>query len=267
MMLGVILASLIGSPSVVSLDSCADQYVLALAQPDQILALSMESRADYNAMAEAAQGYRQVRRTGEDILALAPDIVVRSYGGDDREVRLFERAGISVYQLGYTIRFDDIRTEITRLSAELDQVEMGQALIDDMNDTLAAAGDLPSGQSVLYVTPGGVTTAADTMMHAIIETAGFTNQAAASGITGWTDLPLEALVLNPPEMIVTSFFNTQANLTDRWSSVHHPVMKDILNETQRVDIPAPLISCSNWFGADAALLLKRSLQSGSDVQP
>lgn len=260
------LSLLISPPSVVSLDYCSDQYVLALAGEDQILALSPDATADFNAMAEEASGYRQIRRTAEDVLSLQPELVVRSYAGDPRELALFERAGIRVHTLGYVVSFDDIRGEITAVAEALDQPGKGRVLIDDMDEILSGMLAVPGDKGAVYVTPGGVTAGQGTLVHHIIEAAGLTNDMAEQGLNGWADLSLEDLIVDPPSLIVSGYFTTRANKTDQWSPARHPVLMRLLNEVERYELDAADISCGGWTAADAAQALNqeiREARSGS----
>ncbi|MCA8893462.1 MAG: ABC transporter substrate-binding protein, partial [Hyphomonas sp.] len=65
----------------VSLDYCADQYVLKLADREQILAISPDGDKEFSYMHEAAEDVPTVRPVAEDVLVLKPDLVVRAYGG------------------------------------------------------------------------------------------------------------------------------------------------------------------------------------------
>ena len=51
---------------IVSLDYCADQYVLKLADREQILAISPDATGDFSYMREAARGVPTVRAAAED---------------------------------------------------------------------------------------------------------------------------------------------------------------------------------------------------------
>ena len=66
---------------IVSLDYCADQYVLRLVARDRIVAVSRDARKPFSYMRAAAAGVPQVAARAEDVLVLRPDLVVRSYGG------------------------------------------------------------------------------------------------------------------------------------------------------------------------------------------
>ncbi|TGY90597.1 ABC transporter substrate-binding protein [Marinicauda algicola] len=237
-------------PTIVSLDYCADQYVLGLADRAQILALSPDADADFSALREAAAGLPQVHSTAEDVLALQPDLVVRSYGGDARALALFERAGIAVHQIGYTSGFDDIARVVEETAAALGRPGAGEALVAAMRDTLQAAGR-GAPVEALYITPGGATAGAGTTIDALLRAAGFEN--AAGDRPGWREMPMERLLLDPPDLIVTGFFDTKATKLDHWSAARHPVLQETFETIPTVHLQGALLTCGTWLLADAAL--------------
>ena len=246
------------APRVVSLDYCADQYVLALADRAQILGLSTGPDEAYSALRARAEGLPRLKDAAEDVITREPGLIVRSYGGDARARRLYERLGYPVHDLGFAQDFDDIRDTVRRTAQALGQRERGEALVADMDAALARAADGPAGRpAALYVTPGGVTAGAGTLIHEMLTAAGFENVAARDGGAGWRELPLEALVLDPPELIVTGFFDQPVNQVDNWTSTRHPVLRAQLAQTPTVHLEGAYLGCGAWFMADAALEARR----------
>ena len=62
-------------PRVVSLDYCADQYVLGLADPDHVLAVSDHADDRHSYLRAQAQGVPQIRDDAEDVDALERNLV------------------------------------------------------------------------------------------------------------------------------------------------------------------------------------------------
>lgn len=245
-------------PRVVSLDYCADQYVLALADREQILGVSTGPDDAYSAMRARAEGLPKLRDSAEDVITREPDLIVRSYGGGARARVFYERLGYQVHNLGFAQSFEDIRETVRRTAQALGHAERGERLVARMDEALAraaAGGDRPAA---LYVTPGGVTTGAGTMVHEIMTAAGFENIAARGGATGWRDLPLEALLLDPPELIVTGFFGMPTNHMDNWTPTRHPALRDQMARTPTVHLEGAHLACGAWFMADAALDARRA---------
>lgn len=239
-------------PTVVSLDYCADQYVLALADRSQILALSKDSERAFSLQREKAAGIPKVRAAAEDVIALKPDIVLRSWGGDARALELYERLGIRTVQIGYASDVPGTAGLLRDVAAELGQSSRAEAIIAAMPPARAA-----SGREALYVTPGGVSAGRDTMIDSLMTHAGLGNTNKAAG---WTSLPLEQLVREPPVLVLAAFFGFDDDATDSWSVSRHPVMTRLLASAEVVDLDEARVSCAGWFVADEAAAVASGLE-------
>lgn len=238
--------------TLVSLDYCADQFVLALADREQILAVSKDAGRRFSHLREKAAGIPQVRAAAEDVIALKPDVVVRSFGGDSRALAFYERFGIRTVQIGYA---EDVQGTVDALraaAAEIGQGRRAEELI------AAMPGPAPdTGRSALYVTPGGVSAGKGTMIGSIMAAAGLSN---ANTGEGWTDLPLERLVQSPPALMLTAFFGFDDDATDHWSVSRHPVMQRLMQGAQVVAMNEARISCPAWLVAEEAQAIAQALQ-------
>jgi len=238
---------------IVSLDFCADQYLLKLADREQILALSPDAEREFSFMRTEAKGLPTVRPLAEDVLILKPDLVVRSYGGGPNAGAMFERAGIPVLQVGWanTVHGEDvgsIPSVIIGVANGLGQSERGRQLAQEFTTRLSQLNDQASGKTALYMTPTGVTTGGKTMTHEMIEAAGLTN---FMDQPGWHSLPLERLAYERPEMVATAYYDAKTNHENVWSPARHPIAKRELTETPRVDLEGAWLSCGGWFILEA----------------
>lgn len=247
---------------IVSLDYCADQYVLGLAERSQIAALSPDARADFSSHAAIAEGLPQARPLAEDILAHRPDMVVRSWGGDPRILALFERLGIPVHQIGYISDFDDIRRETRAAAAAFARQEQAGILLADMDRALDRVSP-GAGADALYVTPGGVTAGQGTFIDALLSAAGLSNAAGAQ--TGWTSLPLEAVATQMPAIFVTGFTNSATDRVDRWSASRHPVMRRALSARPVLALDTGVIACTTWLAGEEAARLHTFARSQQPI--
>ncbi|NQY97253.1 MAG: ABC transporter substrate-binding protein [Henriciella sp.] len=238
---------------IVSLDFCADQYVLKLADREQILALSPDAEKEFSFMRTEAEGVPAVRPLAEDVLILKPDLVVRSYGGGPNAGAMFERAGIPVLQVGWasSVHGDDvgsIPSVINGVAEGLGQSERGERLVQEFTTRLNQLNANASRKSTLYMTPAGVTTGGKTMMHEMLQAAGLNN---FMDKPGWHSLPLEYLAYERPELVAAAYYDTQTNHENVWSPSRHPIAKRELAETQRVDLEGAWLSCGGWFLLEA----------------
>ena len=126
---------------VVSLDYCADQYVLRFVGPERIRALSPDAGRSFSYMRDAAQDLPQVRPLAENVIALQPDLVVRSYGGGARAPAFFAALDIPVLQLPYAGSLADIRATILTVAARLGAAGEGERVAARMDARLADLGE------------------------------------------------------------------------------------------------------------------------------
>ncbi|MEM1409308.1 MAG: ABC transporter substrate-binding protein [Pseudomonadota bacterium] len=233
---------------IVSLDYCADQYVLQFVPRENILAISPDGTADFSYMRQAAAGIPTVRPIAENVLILKPDLVVRTYGGGPQATLFFERAGIPVLNVGWTNTVEDVISNTLRVASELGAEEKGEAIVADMQTRLAALSSAGKGTSVLYMTPAGVTTGPGSLVHEILAAAGLTNFQKERG---WRTLPLERLAYERPDLIAASFFETLTNHPDAWSPSKHPVAKAQLSGTNVAALDGAWTACGGWFLLEA----------------
>lgn len=248
---------------IISLDYCADQFVLKLVDSPRIAALSKDAEREFSYMRAAAAGHRKIRPSAEEVLALGPDLIIRSYGGGPNARRFYEGLGVPVIQIGYANTIDDVRREVERVGDLLGYGAEALAIVDDMNQRLAIVSALRSDDSstdssLLYVTPGGVTSGPGTLVHELIVAAGLDN---FQNDPGWRSLPLEQLAFNQPELLATAFYNNKTNHRNFWSAARHPLIRDQLTETKSITLEGATTACGGWFLVDAV----EQLAQGADL--
>lgn len=234
---------------IVSLDYCADQYVLRFAKREDILALSPDASRSFSYMRGEAQGLPQVRPRSADVLALEPDLVVRSYGGGPQVAGFLERAGVEVVQIGYPGTIAEVRGEVKRLGAALGKPSEAKALVADMDQRLDAlrtsSGTAPQA---LYMSQGGVTSGEGSLVHELMLAAGLENFQERPG---WNPIPLERLAYERPDLVVAAFFENEAGGTHNWSASRHPIAQAQLNELPVASLEGAWTACGAWFLVDA----------------
>ncbi|NBU29638.1 MAG: ABC transporter substrate-binding protein, partial [Caulobacteraceae bacterium] len=121
---------------IVSLDQCADQYVLALAPRESIVGLSHRADDPDSRLRMLATGLPAIRVTAESLLATRPEIAVRYWGGDARLERTLQARGVRVVQIRDAADFAGIRRNIRVVAGALGGTARGEALIRRMNTQL-----------------------------------------------------------------------------------------------------------------------------------
>jgi iron complex transport system substrate-binding protein len=252
--------AVLAGPRVLSLDQCADQYVVALSPRPDIVGLSMRATHSDSYLAAQAQGLPQKRATLESALGARPDVVVRYWGGDARLVSDLRRRGVTVVEIDDAADFPGVRTNIRRVAGSLGQGQAGERLISAMDARLAAAAGAGRGHGALYVTSGGDTMGAGTLIDAMIRAAGFSNLAPHPG---FGVVSLEALVLNPPAAIILGFFDIELNAAQRWSVGRQRALMEVAAPRTLVSLPGGVLGCPAWFAADGATSLAHAVGQGA----
>ncbi len=233
---------------VISLDYCADQFLLGMLPASRILAVSPDADKAFSYMRERAAGVTMVRPHAEDVLSLGPDLVVRSYGGGPRIASLLARAGIDVLQLPYAENLADIRNATLTIADALGVPERGVEMVAEFDRRLAAIALDDEPRVALYMTPTGVTSGPGTLVHEMLRAAGLRNFETKPG---WRSLPLERLAYEQPDVVAAAFFDVDTIRPELWSPMRHPVARRQLGEKPSVMLQGAWTSCGAWFLLDA----------------
>jgi iron complex transport system substrate-binding protein len=233
---------------IVSLDYCSDQFVLKLADRDQILALSRDATKAFSYLAKQADGLPTARSLAEDVIVLRPDLVARSYGGGPGAEGFFARAGLRVAQLSYSDDYQGIIANVRTMAKAFGHPERGEALVADFEARLAAVKTAGIGPSALYTTPSGVSGGRGTMIETLMDSATLSN---FQDQDGWNPIPLERLARERPDIVIAASFNAKSNQFDEWSPSRHPVARAQMKGQAIVPLNGALTSCGGWFVIEA----------------
>ena len=240
------------APRVMSLDSCADQYVLALAPRDSIVGLSHRAVSRDSYMRSAAVGLPLRRATFEGLVAARPQVVVRLWGGDARLAKALEKKGVTTVTLDDAADFQGVRVNVRKVAAALDRRAEGEAIVSRMDAQLARAAGVGKGRAALYLTPGGFTAGSGTLIDAMLKAAGYAN---ASKAPYFAPVSLEGLVMTPPTAVVLGLFDMARAGADRWGPGRHAALQRVVATRTVASLPASVVGCPGWFAADGAGML------------
>jgi iron complex transport system substrate-binding protein len=183
------------------------------------------------------------------VLALEPDLVVRSYGGGPNVTGFMERAGVPVLQIGFPQDISQVRNEVLRMGGALGQPEEAAKAVEDMDRRLEAiASRSKEAPKALYMTPGGVTAGQGTLINELFAAARLENFQSEAG---WQPIPLERLAYERPELVVAAFFESQSNEIHNWGATRHPVAQTQLRELPVAEVDGAWTSCGGWFLVEA----------------
>lgn len=248
-----------GRPTVVSLNPCIDAVLVELADPRQVLALSHWSRdpASSSVPQELARRYAVTGGTVEEVLALRPDIVLASSFLDPATRDGLARLGFRVELFGIADTLAQNEAQVRRVAALTGGPAAGEQLVRRMRMAVADAAPPPGMRPVDTVLwqPGGIVPGRGTLVAELLERTGFANGAAARGYGQADYLPLEAVVADPPELLLVA---------GRDPGQVHPVL-DALPGMTRAGLDPALLYCGGPTVVRAAQRLA-ALRQGMEGQ-
>ena len=247
-------------PTVASINLCADQHVLALADPAQILSVSwLAADADESLFATEARHYARNYGTAEELLAFDPDVVIAGTYTSPFSRALLQRLGRRVVELAPEASVADIEHNVRLVAAAIGQTARGEQLVAALRAELAViAAHRPARKvTTVVVRPGGFTVGAGSLADELIALAGLRNVAAEQGLDRWGSLSMETLLRSAPELIVlTGYRPTQPSLAN--AVLEHPALARLRNARPTVIVPAALWSCGLPRSLESAALLQRA---------
>lgn len=229
---------------VVSFNLCADQLVLALADPEQIAGLSpYAADASASVMAEKALAYPRLQWQAESSIALGPDLVL--IGDSDRPVtkHILRSQGLRLHEITLIADLDMARRQVTEVAAVLGHPERGEKLNAEIDAARARlhAAPKPPFATALLVSRGGYTAGERSLAAALLAEAGLKPPAGAPpGYGGYVQL--ERLLVLHPDLIVLN--NEPRSAADQGSyNLTHPALNALYPPDRRIVLPTRYTLC------------------------
>lgn len=243
----------VASPQrIVSINVCADQLLLMLADRTRIVSLSHLSADPHtSAMTEEAAGFPLNHGLLEEILPLEPDLVLSGAYTLRPTVFALRRLGYRVAELPVAVTFADIRDNIRKVADEIGSPERGKDLIAkfdrELADAAAPASD-PLPLAAIYAA-NNYSSGQGTLVDAVVRQAGWRNLAAELGARGTTRLPLETLLISDPDLLIIGHRRDGAALA--YETLRHPALRQAFSRRATVSIPDSLWVCGTPVVAEA----------------
>ncbi len=241
---------------IVSINLAADELVLQLAEAGNIAALShLASDPRLSRLADRAAAFPSTSTAVEEILMLEPDIVFGSQYTPRITAELLERLGIEFVALPVATNIDECRELVLSVAEILGVQKRGEALVADMDRRFAELQQRVAERSIrptaLSYLQGGYTQGAESLLHHIMEAAGLRNHAESLGIRGEASLPLEKLILSPPDfLILLPFHDDDPTLGNML--VRHRALRQLSGRMYRIEIPLAWTINGNNLTVDTA---------------
>ena len=229
---------------IVSFNVCADQLVVALADPEQIAGLSpYATDPTLSAVAEEARKFRRIEWQAESVVPLDPDLVL--VGPRDRSVtrRMLHALGYRVAELDLVLDLDAAREQIAKVAALVGHPERGETLLARLDAARKRlhAMPRPRASSALLVGHAGYTEGATSLAAALMAEAGLKPPLGAPGGLGGF-VALERLLAIRPDILV---MHSLVQRPQDQGSVYlaHPALQALYPPERRIILPGRFTLC------------------------
>jgi iron complex transport system substrate-binding protein len=223
-------ASATDLPKVVSVNVCTDQFVMLLADPAQVLSLTvLADDPQSSALSDRAGAFSKNNGRAESIALEQPDIVVASQYSDPALINMLREINIEVVQFPVITSLAEIPLQLRQFGAVLGR----EAIADDMATAVEAQlRDFPAlddtAPLAAFFYPNGYALGEGTLSHDILAKGGARNLSVTLGMQGGGRLALEQVVLNQPDILISApnyrGFSRSEEMTTHPALAHFPVL-------------------------------------------
>ena len=224
---------------IVSLNPCSDQLLLALVPPDRIAAISHYSQqAGATSMPlELARRLRSTGGTAEEVIALAPDLVVATSYTPPATRAAFARAGLRTLYLDAPVTIAESKAQVAEVAQAVGAAKQGAAINARIDRAVAEARWTGAGVPALLYISGDLANGGGTLLHEMMQVAGLRNAAADYGLAMTGALPVETILAHPPAMIL------RPDADGRTAAIRRRLLARTDAGTREIAFPLSLINC------------------------
>lgn len=244
---------------VVSINPCVDAVLMQVADPAQIAAISHFSH-DPRATSiplEQARRFPATSGTAEEVVALAPDLVIAGGHVAPSTIAALRRLGIPLVLVGVPSSIAESKAQIRAIASAIGQDARGELLVGRIDKAiLQAKSRNPTLVPTLIWQGGGLVPGMGTLASELLAVSGFRNISADYGLKRWDVLPLEPLVARPPQVLLSA---GASGRDDRM--LRHPVLDHLRGQIAVRPYPERLLHCGGPTIIDAVTYLARVRQS------
>lgn len=240
---------------IVSINLCADQLVLALADRSQISGLTHNATdTEMSGEAAKAHGLPLLSNSAEQILAIEPDLIVGMPASRSAALRALPEQSYPLLDLDTANTLDEIYTSIRQTAVAVGHPERGTALIARMQSELAGLPKPGKGRVAAYYQRRGYMTGTGTLIDELMARVGLVNLAGKLGKPPLSQLGLEEMVAAQPDYLIVE--SATDKVADQGSEMlHHPALKDI----PRISVPQAWTVCGSPAYTQAARSMARQI--------
>lgn len=212
---------------IVSLNLCADQLLVSLADRTQIAGLTRNAAdPEMSAVAGEVAGLRILGNAAEEVLEINPDLVIGMPTRRSAALGALKGRDYPSLDLKTARSVDDIYKGIAATAKAVGHMDRGAILVDGMKSALSDVPNVGRGRVAAYYQRRGFMTGTGTLVDDLMRRAGLVNLAAQIGKPSLAQISLEEMVHAQPDFIIME--SSTATISDQGSEMlHHPALRGI----------------------------------------
>ncbi len=248
---------------IVSINACADQYLLTAVARERIVALSpFAADPSVSFFADLATDIPRVRDDAESVLQLRPDLVVASVFNRPLTLALLRKMGVPVLAIDHPTTIAEARAQLIEVPTELGAPEAGARLVAEFNDALARTAGVASGELAVFYDRGGYSIGTGTLSGEMLAHVGLRLPPSENGTRAAS---IENVIaLQPDILVVPERFagrNAEPAGDQGAALLEHPALRRLYPPQTRLAFPSSATVCPGPSLAKALDLLVNSLRA------
>ena len=230
---------------VVSLNACLDAILVHVADRGQIAALSHYAREPVGStISEVAKTLPFTWETAEEVIALRPDLVLTSRHSALATRNALGRMNIPTELFAVPDSVAASLEQVREVARLVGRPARGEALITRIEAAIAASAPPPGSRPLkaLIYQPNGFAAGRGTLMDEMMTRAGFENVAGRYGLGKWGNVPVERLLADPPQVLLSG---APAPGSRTWADqvMRHPALASLSGRMVQARLEERLLYC------------------------
>lgn len=241
---------------IVSLNLCADQLLVSLADKDQIAGLTRNANdPEMSAVAARTGDLPILGNAAEEILDINPDLVIGMPARRSAALGALQDQDYPSLDLKTVRKSDDIYAAISATAQAIGHPDRGVKMVADIRQQLADIDTVGRGRVAAYYQRRGFMTGTGTLVDDLMIRSDLVNLATQLGKPSLAQVSLEEMVDAKPDFIIME--SSTAAISDQGSEMlHHPALANI----PRLYLPQAWTVCGSPAYVQAARSLAEQIQ-------
>lgn len=255
---------------VASLNLCLDQVLLQWVPPEKIVSVTWLSNQQQYRRAPIPEHVYLNRAQAEELLPLKPDLVITGQFGAQRAAARLQQLGFNVVRIPDAYSVPQLQAQLASLVDSLGPLPGLLAQQKKLTELLAQSvaktpqNSHPDAPTALILSANNITYGSGMLEHQLLQSAGFSNLAAAQGINQLGRVSLEQVIDAEPDLLI--FYGGEQDFAIAHLAERHPVLKHYLQSGRTYRLPQELGFCPALAAANVLQQLIEKRQEIVDAR-